>query len=142
MNKTKLVFLGGTCGENNWRDGFIAEAVSKGVPQEALFNPVVKPWNDEAQAKEDRAKAEATEIIFYLADPKEPENRISTYSIVEAFAALLDEPTRTVVVFDAEGMPSHAAKVMKKTLKDFKNRFPNGLIFATPGEAMDWLVKR
>jgi Nucleoside 2-deoxyribosyltransferase like len=141
MTQKKLVFLGGTCGNNNWREAFTAEVVSKGVPAEALFNPVVADWNDEAQANEDRAKVEATEIIFYLGDPKETENRISTYSIVEAIFALQDQPKRTVVVFDGEGMPKNQAKVLAKVEKDLRKRFPAGLIFSTPEKAVDWLAE-
>ncbi len=47
----KLVFLGGTSGNNNWRDHFISILVSKGIKEEILFNPVVKDWNEEAQAR-------------------------------------------------------------------------------------------
>ncbi len=138
----KLVFLGGTCGNNKWRQDFIERAVEKGVPREVLFNPVVTDWNAEAQANEDRAKVEATEIIFYLGDPQETENRISTYSILEARDALEDRPERTVVIFDGTGMPKPKAKVLAKVENDFRNRFPNGCIFSTPEKAIDWLKKK
>lgn len=44
---SKLVFLGGTCGNNNWRDGFIARMVARGCPAEWFFDPVVSEWNAE-----------------------------------------------------------------------------------------------
>ncbi|SRR6266496_2161524 len=85
----KLVFLGGTSGNNNWRDHFISILVSKGITKEVLFNPVVKDWNEKAQAREEKVKKEATHLIFYIADPKQEGNPLSTYSMVEATMALL-----------------------------------------------------
>jgi len=35
------VFLGGTCGDNDWRTGFINDLVKSGVDKNKLFNPVV-----------------------------------------------------------------------------------------------------
>jgi len=84
----KLVFLGGTSGNNDWRDNFILTLVSKGVSKEVLFNPVVKDWNEEAQTREEKAKKEATHLIFYIADPKQEGDPLSTYSMVEATMAL------------------------------------------------------
>jgi len=138
----KLVFLGGTAGNNNWRDHFISTLISKGVRKESLFNPVVKDWNTEAQAHEEIAKQEATHLIFYIADPKQKDNPLSTYSMVEATMALYDYPERTVIIFDTEGMFGHPLKVMNQVYKILKNRFPNANIFVTQEEAIDWLLKR
>ena len=136
----KLVFLGGTSGNNNWRDHFNSILVSKGIKEEALFNPVVKEWNEEAQAREEKAKKEATHLIFYIADPKQEGNPLSTYSMVEATMALYDHPERTVVIFDTEEMVGHPLKVMNQVFKILKNRFPKANIFATEQEAIDWLL--
>ena len=100
----KLVFLGGTCANNGWRDGLIAELVDLGISRECLFNPVVANWNEEAQANEEEAKANASHFVFYLADPNQPGNPLSYYSAIEATMALYDHPDTTVVVFDNEGI--------------------------------------
>ncbi len=136
----ELVFLGGTSGNNNWRDHFIPILVSKGIKEEILFNPVVKDWNEEAQAREEKAKQEATHLIFYIADPKQEGNPLSTYSMVEATMALYDYPERTVIIFDTEEMAGHPLKVMNQVFKVLKNRFSQANIFATEQEALDWLL--
>jgi hypothetical protein len=137
----KLVFLGGTCGNNNWRDGLIARLVARGVPTGALFNPVVADWNEEAQKYEDEAKKNATYNLFYLGDPQMEDNHVSFYSLLEATMGLYDGPkSKTIVVFDTTGMPKHAEKANAKACKDLKKRFPKALIFGTLTEAEDWLA--
>lgn len=137
----KEVFLGGTCGGNNWREGFIAKLVACGVPASALFNPVVKDWNAEAQAREEKSKAEADILVFYIADPKTPGISISAYSLVEATMALYDKAARAYVIFDAAGMDGHAAKVMKQTQNVLKTRFPQGNIFSVD-EAVEVIANK
>ena len=138
------VFLGGTCGNNDWRDGFIERVVARGVPRSALFNPQLPPgaWNEEAQRQEDDVKAYADLLFFYLGDPQEKENRASTYSVLETTFALYERPARSVVVFDSTGMPSRSAKSNNKAGADLKKRFPAAPIFFSLEEAEDWLVAR
>jgi hypothetical protein len=137
---TKLIFLGGTAGKNNWRDSFIDEAVRRGVERTSLFNPVVADWNEEAQKKEEEAKAAATSFVFYLADPMDGENHVSAYSMVEATMALYDNPDKTVVVFDHDAVVGHAAKAMKQAEKVLRTRFPMERIFSSRETALDWLT--
>lgn len=140
--KKGLVFLGGTCGNNNWRDGFIQRLTDRGVDPENLFNPVVPNWNEEAQKAEDAAKESSQYMLYYLGDPMEPENHVSFYSLAEGIMGLYDSRDRTIVVFDpAEGMPKHAVKAHQKACKDLKKRFPEALIFETLAEAEDWLAE-
>lgn len=136
----KLVFLGGTCGNNNWRDGLIERLVARGASAESLFNPVVKDWNEAAQKAEDEAKAKADYMLFYLGDPQMDDNRVSFYSLLEATMGLYDANVRTVVVFDTTGMPKHAEKANAKACKDLKKRFPGAHIFADLAAAEDWLA--
>ncbi len=137
----KQVFLGGTCGGNNWREGFIAALMCKGVPASALFNPVVKDWNAEAQAREEKSKAEADILVFYIADPKTPGINISAYSLVEATMALYDKPERAFVIFDSEGQEAHVVKALNQAQKVLKTRFPSGNIFGA-SEAIDAIAKK
>jgi hypothetical protein len=136
----KLLFLGGTVGQNNWREGFIKSLKGNGVKDEAIFNPVVKDWNEEAQDKEEIAKKAATHMMFYLGSPKEPGIPVSAYSLVEATMSLYDKPKTTVVVFDQEGIEGHSLKAYKQTEKVLKKRFPDAHIFSTPKEALSWLA--
>lgn len=137
-----LVFLGGTCGNNNWRDEFIAKLMEMGVPRESLFDPVVADWNEAAQAAEEQAKRDASFLLYYIADPKLPGNPISSYSLVEATMGLYDNPAATVVVFDTEGMAGHLIKSMNQSAKVLKNRFPNCAIFATKEQAIEWTAAK
>jgi len=137
---SKLVFLGGTAGGNPWRERFIEALVGRGASRDALFNPVVKDWNEEAQRREETAKAEASHLVFYVADPKQDGNPLSAYSMVEATMALYDKAERTVVVFDTDGMSGHPLKAMNQALKVLRTRFPNANIFGTRQEALDWLA--
>jgi hypothetical protein len=137
----KIVFLGGTCGNNNWRDGLSARLMARGVPAESLFNPVVANWDEAAQQREDEAKKKADFNLFYLGDPQQADNRVSFYSLLEATMGLYDAPARTVVVFDTTGMPKPMEKSNVKACKDLKARFPEAPIFGTLAEAEDWLVK-
>ena len=137
----RVVFLGGTCGNNNWRDGLIERLKARGIPAEGLFNPVVKNWEQEAQRREDAMKADPSVTMLYmLADPMTEEGRLSFYSLLEATMSLYDAPERTAVVFDSTGMPSRSAKANDKACADLKKRFPDRPIFKTLAEAEDWLV--
>lgn len=136
----KLIFLSGTCGNNNWREPFIADMVARGVPAETFFNPVTPDWNEEAQAREDVAKRDCTFMLYYLGDPQQPDNRCSFYSLAEACIALHEAPARTLVVFDSTGMPAHAVKASEKTCKDLKDRFPYR-VFDTLEEAKEWIAE-
>jgi hypothetical protein len=140
--KNQTVFLGGTCGKNNWRLGLIERLLARGVPSEALFNPVVLDWDAAAQVAEDKAKAEAGAMFYYLGNPNDGANNLSFYSLLEAAMGLYDAPERTVVVFDATDMPSHAAKATAKAFKDLKARFPDAAIFDSLAAAEDWIASR
>lgn len=133
------LFLGGTCGDNMWRDGFVANLVSRGVSADKLFNPVVPDWTPECQAAEDAAKAESSLMMFFIGNPKTPGNEVSAYSLVEAIMGLYDAPDRTVLVIDVSEMSESVAKAMRKSLADLKARFPDGLAFDSLDSAADWI---
>lgn len=118
-----MIFLGGTCGNNNWRESFTEDLIQAGVPAESIFNPVVSDWNEDVQKAEEHAKATASFLLFYLADPKQDGNPLSTYSVVEAMIGLYEEPARTIVVFDHDGLAGHALKVALQIEKHLRNRF-------------------
>lgn len=138
----KLAFLGGTCGNNLWRPAFAASLVALGVSADNLFDPVVPNWNAEAQAKEDAAKKEAAYMLYYLANPGEENNTVSSYSLVEAVMSLYDAPEKTVVVFDTNGQPPHVVKAMTKSYRDLVKRFPNAPIFNDLEQAKQWLAEQ
>ncbi len=134
------IFLGGTCGNNTWRDGLTARLVSRGIPAEALFNPIVKVWDEEAKRREDLVKRSAKCLLFYLGDPKMGANSRSFYSLFETMLALYDVPDRTVVVIDTAGMAKDVKDSMDLTLIELRHRFPHLPIFDSLDLAEDCIV--
>lgn len=137
----KLVFLGGTCGNNNWRDGFIRRMVARGLPRSWFFNPIVKNWDAAAQVREDNIKRQATHILFFLGDPKEPGNPQSYYSLLEAIMAQYDS-SKCVAVFDLAHLKGHALAATQKAYRELRGRFPYAPIFTSLAEAEAWLVRQ
>lgn len=135
-----LLFLGGTCGGNLWRNEFTTRLVERGVNEDFIFNPVVPDWTPECQAAEDVAKKQASHCLFYIANPLTPGNEVSAYSLVELVMGLYDNPVNTVGVLDTSDMSADVAKAMNKSFADLKARFPNGNIFDTLDEAVNFLV--
>jgi hypothetical protein len=138
--KDLLLFLGGTCGNNDWRESFTTALLALGVPASAVFNPVVKDWKQEDFEREEVAKKKASHLLFYLADPRLGHAAVSAYSLVEATMALYDNP-KTVVVFDYEGVEGQARKSMNAAESVLRVRFPFQPIFSTSEQAITWLVK-
>ena len=135
------VFLGGTCGNNNWREDFINDLVNMGVKAEKLFNPVVSNWDEEAQRKEDLAKEESKYMLFYIANPKTEGNETSGYSLIELTMGLYDQPETTVGVLDTSELSPSVAKALTKGFNDLKKRFPEAKIFNTKEEALKFFAE-
>ncbi len=137
------VFLGGTCGSNPWREQLVIPGLlARGIPAQALFNPVVAQWDAQAQAREDEAKRTATYQLYVIAnpDPQAQTANLSAYSLVELVMALYDAPERTVVVFATTGMADHTAKAIRKAAQDLYERFPSAPIFTDYTDAVEWLA--
>jgi hypothetical protein len=135
------IFLGGTCGNNTWRDGFMSRVREASDKEICFFDPVVADWNDEAKTKEDLAKQLANLLIFYLGDPQEKGNHTSYYSIFEAAQSLMhDRPESTIAAFETTDLPQHAINANIKAYYDLLHRFPGRHVFASLLEA-EWLLK-
>jgi hypothetical protein len=130
----KLIFLGGTVGNNKWRDKLITALRDKQVDVTQLFNPVVADWNEEAQKREEEAKRNASHVVYYLGSPEQDGNPLSAYSMVEATMALYeydaaDSCAEPLVVFDYNGIGGHAVKALRQTEKILRTRFPTQFAF-------------
>jgi hypothetical protein len=141
-DRSKPIFLGGTAGNSDWRRGFMARLIGRGVAREVFFDPIVEDWNEAARAREERAKSEADLLVFYLSDPKEPGNPVSAFSLVEAALSICNEPERTLIVFDHDGIDGHARKVLEQTELLFRQQNAKVPIFRSSREAEDWIVAR
>lgn len=140
-----FLFLGGTVGKNRWREEIVIPAlIERGVPEDTIFNPVVKHWDLLAQAREDEAKQEAMYQLYVIAspDPTGESAKVSGYSMVELLMGLYDAPEHTVACFITENMASHAAKETHKVMRDITKRFPNAPIFTSYIPLIEWLVDK
>ena len=135
-----MLFLGGTAGENKWRDSLIPKLVERGVPLSMIYNPIVPNWNQEAQEQEEAIKASNPYMIYYLADPKQSDLNISGYSLVEATMGLYDNNDKTAVIFDTAGMTGHSLSAMQQAEKVLRKRFPDSRIYSNVNVALDWLA--
>lgn len=138
------IFLGGTCANNNWREGFTEALTSRQIPASDIFNPVLPAgveWTSEDAVKESAAKRLADIVVFYIADPKQDGNTFSAYSTCEAIMALYDDPQRAVVIFDDTGMSGHPIKAMTQIRRDLIARFPEQQIHSSPLDAVDYITK-
>jgi hypothetical protein len=125
-----VVFLGGTCANNRWREVVVIPALQDlGIPEERIFNPNLEPgmWNEAAQALEDQVKRECALMVYYIGDTRDGKG-VSLYSAVEATMALYDDPERTLVVIDPAGTEGHVAKALHKITRDLRRRFPQAVI--------------
>jgi hypothetical protein len=138
------VFLGGTCGNNRWREDLVIPALrNHGVPEDTIFNPNLGPgqWNEEAQELEDRVKRSCALMVYYIGDPKDGTG-ISPYSVVEATMALYDDLDRSFVVIDSAGVEDHAKKALNKIWLDWRRRFSNARIEQSLDELIRCIVER
>lgn len=130
-SKQELVFMDGTVGNNGWRQTLLRLAGERGMDTTIFFNPVVADWNAQAAAAEEVAHKNATIDFFYLGDPQQAGNPLSTLALVKAQRALRRNPEATIVVMDATGMTGHPAKSLNQIRKEFESRFRYAKIFET-----------
>lgn len=153
--KQYLVFLGGTCGSNNWREEkFFPLLDAYMISRDLAFNPVLPPgqWNEEFQKIEDEVKQTARYNLFYISNPQGDSSEefaenvvnagyvagadVSAFSIFELTVAALLDSERTLIVFNTEAVSEHTAKVFKK-IKDELRKF--GVIFDSLEDVVKFL---
>jgi len=121
--------LFGTCGNNEWRYGFVNELVARGVSREELFNPVLPvgvEWNDEHQKKEDKVKETAPLIFFHLGNPyKKGGCPFSQYSLQQLVHSCFDVNVETRGFVDKNAIKDpHAVKSFTKSFADMEKVTP------------------
>lgn len=68
-SKDNVIFLGGTCNEDKWREKFISlwknkdDEKIKGIK---LFDPIVPDWNNECKKKENEVKSSSIMNLFVI----------------------------------------------------------------------------
>ena len=139
------VFLGGTIGNNPWREKLIAELQGFGYDTSSFFNPVkgLGEWSEKDQRDEERHKVEDDYLLFFLTEPMQEGNPISAYSMVEAVMALYDRPDSTVVVVDHAAVVDEKFRIaMEQTEAILRKRFPDAKIFGSYNDLVYWLISR
>lgn len=91
MSKKK-VFLGGTCNGSDWRSYAEFKLKSCGVD---FFNPIVKDWNEKAQAIEILEKEHRCNIHLYVITPL----MLGCFSIAEAVESAHRKDVKTIFCF-------------------------------------------
>jgi hypothetical protein len=147
MHTWSQVFLGGTCGNNHWREEIVIPALlGRGIALHQIFNPVVSHWDEQAQANEDAAKADPDCLLLFVLASPDPTTtevtQVSGYSLVETVMALYDSPARTAVLFDVTGMARKTAKGLRKAQQDLCARFPQAPIFTDYPALIEWVAAR
>ena len=86
ITELKFVLLGGTVGNNSWRNDFVYVMLcSRGLSlQNQVYNPVVPIWTDSASANEELAKQRSTYQLYYLSNPQDNSSDVSAFSIADA----------------------------------------------------------
>jgi len=83
---TKKVFLGGTCGESDWREKLIP------MLDISYFNPIVDNWNEAAQKREIKEREDCDFCLYVLTPDME-----GVYSIAEVVDDSNKRPEKTVL---------------------------------------------
>ena len=87
--KNTTVFLGGTCNGSTWREKLIP--LLKNID---YFNPVVKNWTPECQAREIEAR-KTSDYVLYVITPK----MTGFYSIAESVEDSNKRPEKTLFCY-------------------------------------------
>lgn len=117
-NIEPIIFLGGTCNNDPWREEFIQHWKKlinvdryKHLKNINLFNPVVVDWNEAAQKKEEETKSKAMMNLFVITP-----NMKGVFSIAEAIECSHKTDCMTIFaiydknkLFDASEMKSFDA---------------------------------
>lgn len=105
MQNRKKCFLGGTCNGSNWRQNLIPLLTID------YFDPVVKDWTPECQAREIQER-ETCDFCLYVITPK----MTGVYSIAEVADDSNKRPQKTVFCFLTEDEDKQFDKVQLKSL--------------------------
>ena len=105
-----VIFLGGTCNDDPWREVVMENLDNAQVP---YFNPVVKDWNEEAQKKEDEFKANKDNIQLFVITNK----MTGVFSIAEVVHAAHTNPLKTVLGVCKDGFSESQIKSLYAVTK-------------------------
>lgn len=105
-----VVFLGGTCNDDPWREEVMKILDEYKVP---YFNPVVKDWNQEAQRREEMIKKSVGTIQLYVITSR----MTGVFSIAEVVASVYEDPDRTVLGVCRDGFTDSQVKSLEAVSK-------------------------
>jgi len=96
MDSCLTLFLGGTCGDSNWRDDIIPLLEHEKL---SYFNPVVSDWDNAAQENERLIKESplTVELYFITSD------MLGVFSIAEVADSSNKKPNKTILYIQRNG---------------------------------------
>ncbi len=142
-----ILMLLGVCAKNKWRLPFIEDMEKIGLDKSLFFNPVLPdgvPWSEEARLAEEKAKAEADYLVFYLGNTYDVEgagNTLPFYSGCEVWDALINDRDRTVVILDYKDLSGHPLKQLKGMEGLLLKNFDHDRIFTDQTKARRFFAK-
>ena len=127
-----VTFLGGTCNGSTWRDRL------KPLLTIDYFDPVVSEWNEEAQAREIKAREES-DFVIYTLTPK----MTGFYSVAEVVDDSNKRPDKTVLLVLEEDEGQTFTEHQVKSLTSIKKLVAgNGAKVASSLEELATLLNR
>jgi hypothetical protein len=125
----KKVFLGGTANNSTWRETLIPLLDPTNI---SYFNPVVKDWNEQAQAEEIKQRKECDFLLYVIT-----QEMLGFYAIAEVVEDSNKRPDRTIFCYLEEGFQPHQIKSLTATAKLVKNN--GSQVFTSLEEVAEWL---
>lgn len=121
--KPTRVFLGGTCGESDWRGSLTPELEKLGIE---YFNPVVPDWTPECIEIENREKNELCNTHLYIITPEMK----GVYSIAEMTNSVWECLSKGsgfvwIGILESDAWEEHQKKSLQATL-DLINNIAQG----------------
>jgi hypothetical protein len=135
-----LIFLGGVVGRNPWRQDFIKQLVTAGVPEERIFDPVVPTRTTETKQLEAEQKAAAYYKLYYIAKSGKVEQELSSYGVAEAVLGACRDLACTVIVLDYDDLSPSGQRSLKQIQELLESQYAQ--IFTSLEAALQWLLPR
>jgi hypothetical protein len=125
----KKVFLGGTANHSTWRETLIPLLDPTNI---SYFNPVVKDWNEQAQAEEIKQRKECDFLLYTIT-----KEMLGFYAIAEVVEDSNKRPSKTIFCYLEAGFGQHQIKSLQATAKLVKNN--GSQVFTSLEEVSEYL---
>lgn len=140
--KKRLIYLDGVQHNNTWRDVLGWFLSNANIDLSQIHSPAMQVADAGLKDRNDQARANATDIIYYLGSTKQSGSPISHYWLLKATLALADRQRQhVIVVFDPDCISGFDLDVYIELEKMLRGRFPNATIFSSLSELVNYCLK-